>query len=160
MNAEYNSNIFRTYKLDYIGKYHFYEKDELVKLRKDGQYILDNLDKSNRFDYDGASYTFTKFGNISEGKTERNVDITVSEDDYNVKINNEIVHLDLIYKMEIKELEDHFRITTKISEKGEDISCLLYINLNSGEDFINALNKVRENQINLSKARVEKESEN
>lgn len=160
MDKEHNNNIFRTYKLDYIGKYHFYEKDELLKLREDGQYILDNLDKSNRFDYDGASYTFTKFGNISEGKTERNVDITVNEEDYNVKINNEIVHLDLIYKMDIKELEDHFRITTRISEKGEDISCLLYINLNDGEDFINALNKVKENQIKLSKAKVEKEGEN
>lgn len=160
MDKEHGANIFRTYKLDYIGKYHFYEKDELIKLRNDGQYIMDNLDKSNRFDYDGASYTFTKFGNISEGKTERGVEITINKDDYNVKINNEIVHLDLIYKMDIKELEDHFRITTRISEKGEDISCLLYINLNDGKDFINALNKVKENQIKLSKAKVEKEGEN
>ncbi len=147
MDKEHGVNIFRTYKLDYIGKYHFYEKDELIKFRNDGQYIMDNLDKSNRFDYDGASYTFTKFGNISEGKTEKGVEITINKDDYNVKINNEIVHLDLIYKMDIKELEDHFRITTRISEKGEDISCLLYINLNDGKDFINALNKVKENQI-------------
>lgn len=160
MDKEHGVNIFRTYKLDYIGKYHFYEKDELIKLRNDGQYIMDNLEKSNRFDYDEASYTFTKFGNISEGKTEKDVEITINKDDYNVKINNEIVHLDLIYKMDIKELEDHFRITTRISEKGEDISCLLYINLNDGEDFINALNKVKENQIKLSKAKVEKEGEN
>lgn len=160
MDKEHGVNIFRTYKLDYIGKYHFYEKDELIKLRNDGQYIMDNLEKSNRFDYDEASYTFTKFGNISEGKTEKGVEITINKDDYNVKINNEIVHLDLIYKMDIKELEDHFRITTRISEKGEDISCLLYINLNDGEDFINALNKVKENQIKLSKAKVEKEGEN
>ncbi|MBC5628282.1 hypothetical protein H8S20_05175 [Clostridium sp. NSJ-6] len=160
MDKEHGVNIFRTYKLDYIGKYHFYEKDELIKFRNDGQYIMDNLDKSNRFDYDGASYTFTKFGNISEGKTEKGVEITINKDDYNVKINNEIVHLDLIYKMDIKELEDHFRITTRISEKGEDISCLLYINLNDGKDFINALNKVKENQIKLSKAKVEKEGEN
>lgn len=160
MDKEHGVNIFRTYKLAYIGKYHFYEKDELIKFRNDGQYIMDNLDKSNRFDYDGASYTFTKFGNISEGKTEKGVEITINKDDYNVKINNEIVHLDLIYKMDIKELEDHFRITTRISEKGEDISCLLYINLNDGKDFINALNKVKENQIKLSKAKVEKEGEN
>lgn len=160
MDKEHGVNIFRTYKLDYIGKYHFYEKDELIKFRNDGQYIMYNLDKSNRFDYDGASYTFTKFGNISEGKTEKGVEITINKDDYNVKINNEIVHLDLIYKMDIKELEDHFRITTRISEKGEDISCLLYINLNDGKDFINALNKVKENQIKLSKAKVEKEGEN
>ena len=160
MDKEHGVNIFRTYKLDYIGKNHIYEKDELIKFRNDGQYIMDNLDKSNRFDYDGASYTFTKFGNISEGKTEKGVEITINKDDYNVKINNEIVHLDLIYKMDIKELEDHFRITTRISEKGEDISCLLYINLNDGKDFINALNKVKENQIKLSKAKVEKEGEN
>ena len=160
MDKEHGVNIFRTYKLDYIGKYHFYEKDELIKFRNDGQYIMDNLDKSNRFDYDGASYTFTKFGNISEGKTEKGVEITINKDDYNVKINNEIVHLDLIYKMDIKELEDHFRITTRISEKDGEVSCLLYVTLNDGEDFINALTKIKENQVKLSKSKIEKGCDN
>ena len=43
MDKEYNSNIFRTYKLDYFGKYHFYEENELVKEKEDGEYILENL---------------------------------------------------------------------------------------------------------------------
>ena len=137
--------------MDYIGKYRFYEKEELIKDREDGQYILDNLNKSNRFDYDGASYTFTRFDNISEGKTEKNVDIVIDKDDYNVKIKGETVHLDLIYKMDINKLEDHYRITTRISERDGELSCLLYINLRDGEDFINALGKVKENQIELSK---------
>ena len=98
MDKEYNSNIFRTYKLDYFGKYHFYE-----------------------------------------------------ENDYNVDINGEVVHLDLIYKMDIKKLEDHYRITTRISEKGDTVSCLLYIDLENGEDFINGLNHVKEAQIELSR---------
>lgn len=160
MDKENNTDIFRTYKLDYMGKYEFYEKDDLIKSREDGEYILENLSKSNRFDYDGASYTFTKFGNISEGKTDRDVNITIYEDDYNVKINDEIAHLDLIYKMDIKELEDHFRITTRVSEKGRDISCLLYINLKDSEDFINALTKVKENQIKLSNSKIENGSNN
>ena len=115
------------------------------------QYILEKLKESNRFDYDGASYTFTKFGNISEGRTRRNVNILIEKDNINVKIDGEVVHLDLIYKMDIKELEDHFRITTRISEKGNTVSCLLYINLNEGESFIRAIESVRDYQIELSK---------
>lgn len=34
MNEILNSNIFRKYTLDYLGKYHFYEEDELVRLKK------------------------------------------------------------------------------------------------------------------------------
>lgn len=154
MEDKHSNTIFRTYNLDYIGKYVFYEEDELITLRDDGQYIVDNLKESNRFDYDGASYTFTKFGNISEGKTERDVKVEIMEKSNNVKVNNETVHLDLIYKMEIKELEDHFRITTRVSEKGGSISCLLYINLKEGEDFINALNQVKENQMELAKPKI------
>ena len=89
MDKEYNSNIFRTYKLDYIGKYHFYEKDEFLNNREDGEYILENLNKSNRFDYDGASYTFTKFGNISEGKTEK--EPTCDTQDKIIRINIPII---------------------------------------------------------------------
>ena len=40
---------------------------EFIEAVKDGEYILENLKESNRFDYNQASYTFTKFGNISEG---------------------------------------------------------------------------------------------
>lgn len=148
---ELNKSIYRTYILDYLGKYNFYDEDELITLRDEGQYILDNLKESNRFDFDGASYTFTKYGNISEGKTEKDVKISIEEGNINVNINNEIVHLDLIYKMDVKELEDHFRITTRISEKGNSVSCLMYINTKDAEDFISALNGVKEIQIQLAK---------
>lgn len=143
------SNIFRTYTLDYIGKYIFYEEDELLKFKKDGQYILDNLKKSNRFDYDKASYTFTKFGNISEGRTEKNVALEIEKDNIDVKINGKGTHLDLIYKMDVKRLEDHYRITTRISEKEDTISTLLYININEGEDCIKALEEVKRYQEEL-----------
>lgn len=146
-----NSDIFKTYTLDYLGKYYFYEEDEFLNVKEDGQYILENLKESNRFDYDGASYTFTKFGNISEGRTKKDVNISIEENNINIKIDGDVVHLDLIYKMNIKELEDHFRVTTRISEKGNSVSCLLYINLKDGDAFIKALTAVREKQIELSK---------
>ena len=144
-------NIFRCYTLDYLGKYRFYEEEEFVDVVKDGEYILENLKESNRFDYNNVSYTFTKFGNISEGITEKNVKLEIEKDNINVRLNGKTTHLDLIYKMDIKELEDHFRITTRISEKGNTVSCLLYINLNEGESFIRAIESVRDYQIELSK---------
>lgn len=143
--------MFRTYTLDYIGKYHFYEEDDFVKGKDDGEFILSKLKESNRFDYKGASFTFTKFGNISEGRTEREVKVKVEEDNINVKFGEDIVHLDLIYKMDTKRLEDHIRITTRISEKGDSVSCLLYVNLKDGEDFIMALESVKKKQIEFSK---------
>lgn len=146
MNENLNKNIFRDYTLDYIGRYNFYEEDELVKTRADGKYILDNLKKSNRFDYDGASYTFTKFDNISEGRTKRNVILSIYKENINVKIDGENTHLDLIYKMDIKKLEDHYRITTRISEKGGSVSVLLYVNNEDAKDCIEALKEVKKYQ--------------
>ncbi|MFL7796694.1 hypothetical protein OIM93_07240 [Clostridium chauvoei] len=148
-----NNKIFRKYIIDYLGKYHFYDEEEFKKSRDDWEYILDNLKESNRFDYNGLSFTFTKFGSISEGKTEKDVSIEVEDNNINVKINNETVHLDLIYKLEVKKLEDHFRIATRISEKGDSISCLLYINLEEGEDFIDSLNYIKKLQQEYAKPR-------
>ena len=142
-------NIFRCYTLDYLGKYRFYEEEEFVDVVKDGEYILENLKESNSFDYNNASYTFTKFGNISEGITENNVNLEIEKDNINVKFNGETTHLDLIYKMEIKELEDHYRVATRISEKGGNISTLLYINLKDKDDCLNALEAVRDYQEEL-----------
>ena len=99
-----DNKIFRLYTLDYLGKYYFYEADEFISAKEDGKYILDNLKESNRFDYKGASYTYTKFGNISEGFTENNVNIVIEPKNINVKINDEIAHLDLIYKMDVKKV--------------------------------------------------------
>ncbi len=140
----------KSFTLDYLGKYHFYEEDDFKKEVENGEYILENLKKSNRFDYAGATYTFTKFGNISKGETEKGVVLEVNEDDINVKINGESTHLDLIYKMDVKKLEDHYRIATRISEKeGKYVSALLYVNVNDGEECIDYLEKVREKQKNL-----------
>ena len=99
-----DKNIFRCYTLDYVGKYRFYEEDEFIDAVKDGAYILENLKESNRFDYNNASYTFTKFDNISEGITENSVKLEIEKDNINVKLNGETTHLDLIYKMDVKQL--------------------------------------------------------
>lgn len=136
----------KCFVLDYLGKYHFYEEDDFKEKVKDGEYILDNLKKSNRFDYCGATYTFTKFGNISQGITEKNVELEIDEESIDVKFNRESVHLDLIYKMDVKKLEDHYRIATRISEKQNNISVLLYVNIKDGEECLASLKKVRERQ--------------
>lgn len=149
MNEAINNNIFRCYTLDYVGIYHFYEEEEFIEAVKNGEYILQNLKESNRFDYSQASYTFTKFGNISEGITEKNVKLEIEQNNINVKLNGKITHLDLIYKMEVKKLEDHYRVATRISERDGNISALLYINLNDGDDCLNALESVRDYQEEL-----------
>lgn len=134
------------YRLDYFSKYYFYEEDKFLQEVEDGEYILNQIKKSNRFDYKGYSYKYTKFGNISKGDTQKDVEVEIKEDDIDVIINDENAHLDLIYKFEIKNLEDHIRITTRISEKSDDISCLLYIDYNQGNDFIKDLEKVKKAQ--------------
>ena len=49
MSEAINDNIFKSYTLDYVGKYHFYEEEEFIEAVKDGEYILKNLKESNRF---------------------------------------------------------------------------------------------------------------
>ena len=88
------------YKLDYFSKYYFYEEDDFIKREEEGEYILDQIRKSNRFDYKGYTYKYTKFGNISKGDTQRDVEIEITENSPNVIINGEIAHLDLIYKIQ------------------------------------------------------------
>ena len=135
------------YKLDYFSKYYFYEEDDFLN-EEEGQYILDQVKQSNRFDYKGYSYKFTKYGNISKGETKRDVDIEIVDNSPNVYINGEISHLDLIYKFETRKLEDHIRIATRISEKTDDTSCLLYIDYSQSDSFIKELDKVKQVQIN------------
>lgn len=137
------------YRLDYFSKYYFYEEEEFAKEVEDGEYILNQMKESNRFDYKGHSYKYTKFGNISKSDTQRDVEIETIENDINVLINGEKVHLDLIYKFDVSELEDHVRIATRISEKIDDISCLLYIDYSQAKDFISDLKKVEEAQVNF-----------
>ena len=134
------------YTLDYFSKYYFYEEDEFFKNVEDGEYILEQIKKSNRFDYKGHSYKYTKFKNISKSDTQRNVEIEIPKDDINVMINGEVAHIDLIYKFDTKELEDHIRITTRISEENDDTSCILYIDYNQGNEFLKELESVKKLQ--------------
>lgn len=134
------------YRLDYFSKYYFYEEDKFSQEVEDGEYILEQLKNSNRFDYKGHSYRYTKFGNISKSDTQRDVEIEIKENDINVVINGENAHLDLIYKFDTKNLEDHIRITTRISEKSDDISCILYIDYNQGNNFVKELENVKKAQ--------------
>ncbi len=133
------------YKLDYFSKYYFYEEDDFIK-EEDGEYILEQLKKGNRFDYKGHSYKYTKYKNISKSDTKRDVDIEIKENDINVYINAETKHLDLIYKFDTRELEDHVRVTTRISEMVDDISCILYIDYNQSKAFIEELQNVKKLQ--------------
>ncbi|MEW9080272.1 hypothetical protein [Terrisporobacter glycolicus] len=134
------------YKLDYFSKYYFYEEDDFVNEVEEGKYILEQIKTSNRFDYKGHSYKYTKFGNISQSDTKRDVNMEIVKDSVNVIIDNEKCHLDLIYKFETKILEDHVRVTTRISEKDDDISCLLYINNSEAEECIKELEEVKKLQ--------------
>lgn len=134
------------YKLDYFSKYYFYEEDDFVNEVEEGKYILEQIKTSNRFDYKGHSYKYTKFGNISQSDTKRDVDMEIVSDSLNVIIDNEKCHLDLIYKFETKVLEDHVRVTTRISEKNDDVSCLLYINNSEAKECIKELEEVKKLQ--------------
>lgn len=134
------------YKLDYFSKYYFYEEDDFVNEVEEGKYILEQIKTSNRFDYKGHSYKYTKFGNISQSDTKRDVDMEIVSDTLNVIIDNEKCHLDLIYKFETKVLEDHVRVTTRISEKNDDVSCLLYINNSQAKECIKELEEVKKLQ--------------
>ena len=131
------------YRLDYFSKYYFYEEDKFSQEVEEGDYILEQIKKSNRFDYKGHSYKYTKFGNISKSDTQRDVEVEIPQDDINIIINGESAHLDLIYKFETKKLEDHIRITTRISEKNDDVSCLLYIRNNDSLGCIKELENVK-----------------
>lgn len=134
------------YKLDYFSKYYFYEEDNFVNEVEEGKYILEQIKTSNRFDYKGHSYKYTKFGNISQSDTKRDVNMEIVSDSVNVIIDNEKCHLDLIYKFETKVLEDHVRVTTRISEKNDDVSCLLYINNSEAKECIKELEEVKKLQ--------------
>ena len=136
------------YEIDYFSKYYFYDEDDFVKNIEDGEYIIEQIKRSNRFDYKNHSYKYTKFGNISQSETKRNVEMEIQDGDINVILDGKECHLDLIYKFETKVLEDHVRIATRISEKTDDISCLLYINHNQAQNCIQELKNVKKLQEN------------
>ena len=62
------------YKLDYFSKYYFYEEEDFLKNVEDGEYILEQIKKSNRFDYKDFNEWFKRNDNrkvyltFNEGK--------------------------------------------------------------------------------------------
>lgn len=140
------------YILDYFSKYYFYEEENFSQKVEEGELILEKLKESNRFDYKGHSFKYTKFNNISMSHTQRNVEIEIPENSINIIINGETKHLDLIYKFETKNLEDHVRIATRISEKTDDVSCLLYVDHKQSNEFLKELENVKgEQESNMNK---------
>ena len=129
--------------IDYLGKYYFYEEDEFKRLKKDGAQILKHIEEYSRYQEGDHAFTKSKFGNITESYTEKQVQVSIpSEGDY-ILINGEKRHLALDFKMELKELEDHVRIGTKLIEEGQSISCLMYVNYDQSKAFINALENLK-----------------
>lgn len=133
------------YKLDYFAKYYFFEEEDFLK-EEEGEYILNRIKESNRFDYKGYSYKYTKYNNISKGYTQKNVDVEIPKESIDIILNGDRVHLDLIYKFYTKKLEDHIRITTRISEKTKEVSCFLYIDYIQANDFIKELENIKKLQ--------------
>lgn len=140
----------KEYKIDYFSKYYFYEIEDFKK-EENGEFIIENIEKSSRFDYRGYSYKYTKFNNISKGETLKDVILTIDLEKIDLLLKGDLIHLDLNYKFEVTELEDHFRIGTRLSEKIKDASLLIYVNKEIGKDFIEDLEKVKKNILNNMK---------
>ena len=144
-----NNNI-KNFKVDYFSKYYFYDKEDF-KNEEDGEFILEKINQCNRFDYKGYTYKYSKFNNVVKGETKKDVDIQIDESLDTVVIDSNIKRLDLNYKFQTKELEDHIRIATKITDEHNENSCLLYINNSYAKEFLKSLNKVKQNQENIMK---------
>lgn len=137
MNID-NKNI-KNFKLDYFSRYYFYEEE-------DGEFIIQKIKKCNRFDYKGYTYKYSKYNNIVKGETTRDIKVQIDDSLDTVIIDSKIKRLDLNYKFQTKQLEDHVRIATKISDEYSENSCLIYIDNNQANEFLDALNKVKNNQ--------------
>ena len=57
----------------------------------------------------------------------KKIDMTIDESNGNVTIEGKVNKLDLIYKYQTKQLEDHVRIATKVCDNLREVSCLIYI---------------------------------
>lgn len=142
-----NVNNTKTFKLDYFSKYYFYDKEDF-KNEEDGEFILNKINECNRFDYKGYSYKYSKYNNVVKGETKKDVNIEINEDLDTVVIDSKTKRLDLNYKLETKQLEDHLRVATKITDENSENSCLLYVDNKDAEEFLACLNKVKINQEN------------
>ena len=145
VNSEDNSEA--CFYINYYTRYYFYDKDEFIEEIDNGELIYNNICEYDRYNDGEFEYRFTKNDKISVKKTLENVSICFEENLASVKINNERVYLDLKYKFEVDELDNEVKISTKINEMTESISCMIYINKDSSERFIQELNKVKEVQL-------------
>ncbi|MEG2787773.1 MAG: hypothetical protein RR942_08125 [Romboutsia sp.] len=146
---KYNNKKF---KVDYFSKYYFYDVEEF-KNEKDSEYIINKINECNRLDYKGYTYKYSKFNNIVKGETKKNIDLEIDEISDNIFIDGKVNRLDLIYKYEKRQLEDHVRIATKVSNKNEEVSCLIYINNEYSKEFLESLDKIKRNQEKLTENR-------
>lgn len=136
----------KKFVLDYLGKYYFYEEDEFRRLREDADTIIKHIEEYSRYQEGDHAFTKSKFGSITESRTEKHAEVVIPTAGDTVLINGEKKHLDLAYKMEVKKLEDHARIATKIIEEGQSISCLMYVNYDQSKAFIEALEGLKSHQ--------------
>lgn len=130
-----------------MGKYYFYEIDEFRQSREDADAILKHIEEYSRYQEGDHTFSKSKFGNITESHTEKEVEIIIPDTGDTVLINGAERHLDLMFKMELKELEDHVRIGTKLIEDGQSISCLLYVNYHQSKAFIEALEAMKNRKV-------------
>ncbi|WP_242824110.1 hypothetical protein [[Clostridium] dakarense] len=131
------------FNLDYFSKYYFYEEEEFKNKKEDGEYILEQVKLNGRYEIDGHSFTYSKYNNVVESETKTNVEVNIIKDSENIAINGEEKHLDLNYKFDKKRLEDHIRIATRIIENSHSVSCLLYINHQQADSFLNTLEYIK-----------------
>lgn len=142
-------NNKKKFKIDYFSKYYFYDVEKFKK-EKDSEYILNKINECNRLDYNGYTYKYSKFNNIVKGETKRNIDFEIDEKSDTVIIEGKVNRLDLAYKYETTQLEDHIRIATKVCDKSEEVSCLIYINNEYSKEFLESLDKIKSNQEKLT----------
>lgn len=141
-------NKIKKFNIDYFSKYYFYDLDEFRK-EDDSEYILEKINECNRFNYKGYTYKYSKYNNIVKGETKKNIDMTIDESNGDVTIEGKVNRLDLIYKYQTKQLEDHVRIATKVCDNLSEVSCLIYIDNTQCKEFLNSLDNIKENQIKL-----------
>ncbi|GAA0863686.1 hypothetical protein [Paraclostridium tenue] len=149
----------KKFNIDYFSKYYFYDLDEFRK-EDDSEYILEKINECNRFNYKGYTYKYSKYNNIVKGETKKNIDMTIDESNGNITIEGKVNRLDLIYKYQTKQLEDHVRIATKVCDNINETSCLIYIDNAQCKEFLNSLDNIKENQVKLMKNRAQQSTIN
>ena len=134
------------FNLDYMSLYYFYDEEDFKRVRQDAEQVIAHIREYSRYQEGDLTYTFSKFGSISEGHTHRHVEVVIPKEGDTVWVQGEKRHLDLKYKMETKVLEDHVRIATRIIEDGQSVACMMYIDYKQDKAFLEALNKLKERQ--------------